>query len=298
MLATFFMVTSTLLHVIAPSAPANANLLPNPSPAALQAPLSGKELKARFETLDSADKHDDVVKLFRDNPNGVMFLIDSYLEGSLGLFEKEGNAKAADIKAMHERALRGAKAASQAFMSPDIYDYTSSFVGWSDDQKKQFRVGQRECRASSNAFKEKKYDEAVTHAQAGLDAAWPLGDWWGTAMAMSALGRAHGGLGKHEEALKSISTARILYHGLALHRSANGLDLQMAPILMQLGRLPRATVTIERGLMNADRYNDARSKLKFLELRADLEELEGKSDAATKTRAEAEALKAKQQKKK
>jgi len=284
MLANFLIVTSLLITPLESSI--------------IQAtPLSGKELKARFEALDTAGDHSAVVALFRSNPNGVMFLIDSYLEGSLALFEKEGSAKADEIQSMHSRAIRGAKAASDAFMSPDILDYASSFAGWNDEEKMQFRAGQKACRASSKAHKAKDYEAALKHAQAGLDAAWPLGDWWGTAMAMSAQGRAYIGLDQPMDALRSLSTARILYHGLALYRSARGQDLQMVPLMLELGRFPRANATIDRGLAAANRYNDARSKISFLELRADLESRTGNNDAATKTRAEAEDLKAKQEKK-
>ncbi|MCA8962471.1 MAG: hypothetical protein KDC38_18225 [Planctomycetes bacterium] len=254
-------------------------------------------LQTEFEKLDQAGESAKVVELFRRTGDGVMGLIDSYLEGSLSAWEKAtadggsvDDATREQIAAMHARALRGARAAAEAFHSPDIVDYAASFVGWNDDQKVRFRNGQRACGAAGRALREKDFEKAMEHAHQGLEYAWGLGDWWGTAMALSRMGRAYEGLGKPEEALRSLSSARIFFHGLALYSSAYQLDVAMLPLMIQLDRIPRAEETIARALAASDGYNDPRSRVRILEQRAVLEEKRGHSDAAAGTRAEIEAL--------
>ena len=86
--------------------------------------LSQDNFKKRFEALDDKRDHDGVVALWKGAPGRVLGTIDSYLEGALKLME-EGKADDKTIATMHQRALRGALAADQAFDRAIYTDYAA-----------------------------------------------------------------------------------------------------------------------------------------------------------------------------
>ena len=63
---------------------------------------------------------------------------------------------------------------------------------------------------AGKALKEGKGEDALRAARECTARALPLGDWWGTAMGLSAEGRALAMLGKHEESLAQASQARLI----------------------------------------------------------------------------------------
>src|SRR6185369_5464187 len=150
--------------------------------------------------------------------------IDEYLEGSLSLIEDAAkkNAKVDDakIQEMHATAIFGARAADVAFDTTIFADYASSYAGFTPEQQKSFRRGQAAHHESSAALKSKKFDVALARAMECRDLAQPLGDWWGTAMGLSAMGAAYEGLGKKEEALGAHSQAALIYGTLRLGGNA------------------------------------------------------------------------------
>src|SRR5688572_25715464 len=89
--------------------------------------FSQHDVRQEFERLDESGDTAGMIDLWRDNPRAALQVIDSYLEGSLREVEQKGDAAA--IAKLHARALRGAKAASEAFDAPIFLDYASSFVG-------------------------------------------------------------------------------------------------------------------------------------------------------------------------
>ena len=193
-------------------------------------------LKERFEKLDAAGDHAGVVALWRANPFGTLYVIDSYLEGSLKLEEESSTPDPDAVRALHARAMRGARAADEAFARPIFTDYASSFVGWTFEQKKRFRAGQAAFGRARQASKVKDYPKAAKEAETCIALARPLGDWWGTAMGLSALGEAKFHLARYEEALTAHAEARLLHHGLGLGGAEYRNLKSMASLLEGRGR--------------------------------------------------------------
>ena len=244
----------------------------------------GPSLKEQFEALDDQRDHDAVVALWRKHPGRALQVIDSYLEGSLAIWEKSRADGSDEIKAMHARALRGARAADEALGRPNIGDYTSAFVGWKDAEKKAFRQGQAHYKEAVMALREGNAEKALEAGRRCRDVARPLGDWWGTAMGWSAIGRAQARLGQAEPALEALSVSRLTYQGLGLDRSAYRCQLDMVPLLVELERYPRARYTIRSALVVAEQSGDTKGRARLLEQRALVEERTGDPEAARKTR--------------
>jgi tetratricopeptide (TPR) repeat protein len=249
------------------------------------------DLKHEFEALDDKGDQAGVVALWRAHPYDALGVIDSYLEGSLALREHPKGSDAdlaTSIRAMHQRALRGARAADEAFGRVLFSDYAASFVGWTQAQQKLFREGQEAHRAGRKASKAKQFDEALKQAQRCLDLARPLGDWWGTAMGLSAVGECERQLGHPEAALDALAQARHLHHELGLVGDEYANLRSIAQLASDLGRGPRALRAIEAALELAPIVEDAQGPLALLELRAKLQDTAGDSAAAQATRAELE----------
>lgn len=210
----------------------------------------GPSIKQRFEELDGAGKHDEIVALWKENPFRVLSTIDSYLEGALKIHEEaDGKPDAEKVRAMHERALRGARAADVAFGRSIFTDYTSSFIGWNDEEKKRFRAGQKAFGASRKAEKAKDWAKVLEEGRRCLELAQPLGDWWGTAMGLNQIAKAHENLGQHDDSLRAHGTARLIHHNLGLAGSEYGNLVAMSRILEQLERYSRAESAIENALI-------------------------------------------------
>ncbi|MEM7164758.1 MAG: hypothetical protein AAF581_04800 [Planctomycetota bacterium] len=250
-------------------------------------------LKDRFEALAVAGDVEEIAKLWRANEGRTLLVIDSYLEGSLGMIEKQDQPDPAKIAEMHARALLGARAADVAFGRSIFSDYTASFVGWTREQQKQFRAGQGAFGEARKAAKAGEHAKALAAAQRCIDLARPLGDWWGLAMGLSARGAAEQKLGKAEAALASHSDARLVHASLGLRSSAYRNARSIATLLVELERLPRAAVAIENALVLAREFGDAAGEIELLQLRANLEDKRGDAKAATATRKQVADLQAK-----
>ncbi len=233
------------------------------------------DLQKRFEALDDAGDHAGIVALWRDHPFQTIGTIDSYLEGFLALVEKPGEADAAKIEAMKKRALRGARAADEAFGRPIFGDYASSFVGWSPEQQAAFREGQKANGAARGALRKKDFEAARKQALLCIEKARPLGDWWGTASGLSALGQAERGLGRSEAALDALQQSRILFHDLGLAKDAARDAAEMVELLLELDRPVRAAVTVEQGLGLAKACKDAALTARLEDLRTSVQERGG-----------------------
>jgi tetratricopeptide (TPR) repeat protein len=222
-----------------------------------------QDVRKEFESMDQSDDTAGMVELWRENPRAALGVIDSYLEGSLRVVEKNGDAK--EVAAMQQRALRGAKAASEAFDTPIFLDYASSFVGWTPEQKKSFRAGQAAFKAAVQALQAKDLEKAVAQGNECVRLARPLGDWWGTAMGLGILGASELQRGNAEAALEALSQARLINHDLRLLDDELECLLGMTDALLQLGRMPRANACAEQGLALAITIANPEAKKAFEE---------------------------------
>jgi len=207
------------------------------------------DVGAEYRRLAEAQDADGLTKLWKAHPGRILGTIDSDLEGSLAAWEASPDAPdTKKIKALHERALWGARIASEATGRPIFHDYASSFVGWTRTQKESFRAGQAAYGRAGKSLKSGEGDEALRAARECTTRALPLGDWWGTAMGLSAEGRALALLGKHEESLAQSSQARLIYGQLGLSSNEYRNLQSMVGALIELERWPRALVAIDSAI--------------------------------------------------
>jgi hypothetical protein len=230
------------------------------------APVQG-DLRARFEALDAVQgagrDEPAIVKLWQEHPDEVLGTIDAYLEGSLAKQEQEPASDPAVVAALEARALRGARAADAAFGTAIFVDYAASFASWSAEEQVRFRQGQALFGEATKALRTNEFEFALEPALASLELARPLGDWWGTAMALGALGRAHLGLAQHAAALECASQARLLNHDLRLAKAEAACLDTLVQAAEALGRKERALHAAEAGQALALRLGDATAGKSF-----------------------------------
>ncbi len=175
------------------------------------------DLRQRFIACAERGDAEACRKLWREHPYEVLGTIDEDLEGSLALWEKERDkTDPAALAALHRRALWGAELASEVFHTPIFHDYASSFVGWSDEQKANFRAGQRAHAEARGALKKGDFKLAAEKGRACRELALPLGDWWGTCMGLAVEGVALAADKQDAEASQLLSQANVLYRDLGL----------------------------------------------------------------------------------
>lgn len=221
-------------------------------------------LRKTFEELDAKKDETGLQAFWKENAPATLYVIDSYLEGSMRELEKKGDAK--KIAAMQQLALRGAKAADAAHGTHIFADYASSFVGWDEAQRKNFRGGQKAHRKAGEAMKKGDAAAALTAAEECVALARPLGDWWGTAMGLTAAAEAQEKLGKHEAAADLHAQAWLIHRELGLVGDAYGNLASMARLYTELGRTERARVSVERALEMARALGDAEGTTQLEEL--------------------------------
>lgn len=247
----------------------------------LQAQSDEESMNPAFEA--AAIKHDApaIDALFKSRPYEVIFLIDGYLEGWLAAQEKgKPDVKNEEEKGAPENpddllafAILGADRADAVFGVDAYSRYAKAWKGWSDEQRKQFREGQSEFHAGSEAKRAHDNDKAKEHFEKSLGLAAPLGDLWGEAQAhqalgdlcfgkddfkgceehhakalaifgslkhpselrsLRALGQAHEKMGKADVARKDLEKM------LEIGKEAKRPESMMAPVLADLARLCRA----------------------------------------------------------
>jgi hypothetical protein len=195
-----------------------AAVAPRSAPVAAQGADQGAdELAEAYHAAAAAGDHDALVVLWRAQPGQVLVTIDADLEQSLSLRETPEPPDEALTAARHARALVGARAATVASGHPIFVHYVTAFTSWNAEQRKQFRAGQAAFRRAAAAIKAGDMEAAAQAAAQCLELAEPLGDWWGTAMGHTALGRARLAAGDGQAALLSLSRARMLHHDLGLN---------------------------------------------------------------------------------
>jgi len=262
-----------------------ASALPAALTTSAQNPV--QQVRQRFEELDAKGDAAALREHWRAHEGLVLYVIDSYLEGGLKQLETSGASEPdAQVRASYERALRGAKAADEAFGRTIFSDYASAFAGWNAEQRKSFRAGQKASGAAGALSKQGKHEEARARAQECIDLARPLGDWWGTAMGLAGVGTASEALGQHEQALDAWQQARLINEALGFKGESYEALLGSARALCALDRRPRALRAIELGLAQAQMFGDEAGRAALLGLRAGLEERAGDAAAAARTREE------------
>jgi len=220
------------------------------------------DVRAEFVRLHAADDTEAVRALWEASPGQILVTIDEDLEGSLSVWEaaQGGELRDADLNAIeqqHQRALWGARLATEVTNRAIFIDYTSSFVGWSEEEKRSFREGQAAFGRARKALAAEEWDAALLAGQECTDLALPLGDWWGAAMGLSAQARALLGEGKTAAALVPASRARLLYQQLGLTGSELGAVETMLTALEALGRRERALACAEAAVSLASGLADA-----------------------------------------
>jgi tetratricopeptide (TPR) repeat protein len=221
-------------------------------------------LRKTFEELDAKKDEAGLREFWKKNADATLGVIDSYLEGSLKEIEKKGDAK--KIAEMQQLALRGAKAADAAHGTHIFADYASAFVGWDEAQRKSFRGGQKAFGKAGQALQNGDATAALAAAEECIALARPLGDWWGTAMGLSAAAEAQEKLGKAEAAADLHAQAWLIHRELGLRGDAYGNLSAMARLYAELGRTERARVSAERALEMARALGDAEGTGKLEEL--------------------------------
>jgi len=214
-------------------------------------------LAERFEALFEAKDHAGAVTLFAGRSDVALPFVDSFLEGSLAKLEDGSDQPgSAAQKAMHERALFGARAADEAFSSVLFLDYAASFSGWSTEQRANFRAGQKAFGEHRAAMKAKDFETALGHARQCRDLAGPLGDWWGMAMGLGGEGAALLALGRHAEATAPLARARLLNHSLRLGGAEYATLRALVDATIGAGQTERAKAALEHAIATADKRGD------------------------------------------
>ncbi|MCC7014995.1 MAG: hypothetical protein IT454_20700 [Planctomycetes bacterium] len=238
---------------------------PNPS-SATRAPVElvraqERSTREQFVALFAARDEQGCAALWRAHPREVLYTIDEDLEGALATWEK--SPETPDAKAIaehHARALWGARIASEVSGHPIFLDYASAFAGQSKEQKQHFRAGQRAHGESRKALKAKDFASAESKARECIEHAAPLGDWWGHAMGLSALGAALVAKGEHASAVAPLGEAALIYRDLQLAGDEYNALRALGQALVAAGAKQRAEVVMRRALVLAAELGDAQGK--------------------------------------
>jgi len=258
--------------------------------AASAAPTAREDLRLRFEALDDERNFAGVVQLWKEHPSQTLGVIDSYLEGSLARLERDPSVDPKSLASLHARARRGAVAADQAFATCVFVEYAVAFAAWSADEQKQFRQGQALFRAASKSLSAGALQAGLGEARQSLELARPLGDWWGSAMALNAMARAEVALGEYAHSLEHAAEARRIDHELRL------LDAEYDDLFLAASaadgweRHPRALAYAQAGLELALQFGKQDMQVKSLGQILRAQEKLGDTAGAGRTRAELAAL--------
>ena len=211
------------------------------------------DVRARFVELADKSDRSGVVALWKAHPGEVLGVIDADLEGSLAAKEAGAKRDAPEVRAQHQRALWGAECALEAGVDPLLSDYVASFVGFSAEDERQFRGGQKAFGEARAALKKKDAKAALAAAQDCLAKAQPLGDWWGAQMGHSGSARAQELAKNWRAALESWSIARDLAHDLQLQGDELQALAGMARCCQELQLLERERTALTMAVALAGR---------------------------------------------
>jgi hypothetical protein len=238
-------------------------------------PIAGQQeaqsARERFVALHAKQDAEGCKTLWKERQHEILYTFDEDLEAALALWEKSPNKPDnAAIAELHARALWGARQASEALHAPIFLDYASAFASQNDAQRKQFRAGQKAHGEARAAIKAGDWDKAQAKARECVGHAAPLGDWWGHAMGLSALGTAYSGGGKLAEAVAPLGEAALIYRSLRLPGDEYVALRRLATVLIETGAKPRARTVIERALELAQVLGDEQGRTELEKLQKTL----------------------------
>jgi hypothetical protein len=229
-------------------------------------------VRTDFVALFEGREKDGLLELWRANPASILTTIDADLEGALAEWERKPDAPdAAAIAQLHERALWGAQAATEATGNPIFADYAASFVGWDADQKRAFRAGQKAFGAARRALAGGDAKLALEAARECIGRAGPLGDWWGLAMGLQVEGEALARQGEHALATLSLARARLVNHDLGLTGAEYACSVGLARVLVANGPPERARAALSHAIALSVALGDQNGQGELAALRKDLE---------------------------
>lgn len=229
--------------------------------------LKFEEAKAKFEGCFDKDDRTGCAALWKSHPHFVLRVIDADLEGSMKIRESSEKPDEAKIASMHKRALWGARIAREATGHPMIADYASSFVGWNEKERRQFREGQAVYQRAAGQISAGNFADALEAGRETVQRALPLGDWWGAAMGYEAMGEASQKASEFEDALNHFSHARVINHDLGLLGDEYGDLRAMIDLCQTLERWPRGVEAITDAQALAEKLGDANGQKELAERR-------------------------------
>lgn len=233
--------------------------------------LEFPEAKTKFEGFFEKQDRAGCSALWKSYPHYVLRVIDADLEGSLMLRESSEKPDEKRIAQLHERALWGARIAREATGHPLIADYAASFVGWNEQQRRQFRNGQAVYQRAAGALSVGNVKDALEAGRETVERALPLGDWWGTAMGYGAMGEASRKGSEFEDALNHFSHARLIHHDLGLLEDELGNLRAMIELCNTLERWQRGLEAIHDAQAIAEFLGDAGAAQELAERRKTFE---------------------------
>ncbi|RKY20646.1 MAG: hypothetical protein DRQ55_07015 [Planctomycetota bacterium] len=249
------------------------------------------DITEEYQRLFAVGDEAGMAQLWLANPGAILVTIDADLEAGLATWEQSpANPDAEAVAALHDRALWAAEVASRATGHPIFADYASAFVGFTTDQKRDFRAGQQAFGKARAAAGARDLEAALAAARECRDLALPLGDWWGGAMGLAMEGQMLLQLDRAAEAITPLEQARLIYADLGLSGSEYGVLVALADALATLERWPRTRVAADHAVALARSLGDADGLARLLARRREAERALGLDDAAQATADELAAL--------
>jgi hypothetical protein len=231
-------------------------------PATTVAPVSD----ARTRYVELAAKHDEAAcqELWRKERASLLPIIDADLEGSLKVREDAGTRdltadEMRQIQEMHARAVWGATQAATVG-HPFVLDYATSFVGWNEEQRADFRAGQRAYGEARGALKKGDIEVARAAGRRCRELAAPLGDWWGAQSGWEVEARALEMLGDKAQALAAWSRVRLVALSISLVGDEYEATSRVAALAAELGRTERAKAAVDSAIALAVELGDSAGK--------------------------------------
>ena len=173
--------------------------------------LEGREL---YEALLAKGETGRLKVEFKADQWELLPYIDSHCEGWLALVENgaaatpEGQQK---LDAMQAKGRQLAEWADQVLQDSRFTQYVTNFYGWTPEQQKEFREGQKlfgeGARKAQAARSPEEMMLALTPLQQSLDRARRLGDTWGQSMALTVMANVQSQTGHDQEAFVAAGEA-------------------------------------------------------------------------------------------
>ena len=234
----------------------------------------------RMAKWNSSTDAEVIIQVFRRNDDQVLPFIDDYFEGGLSMIEKGGPGSGLAALESFRKGLDYARLADRAFGGTTFTDYAASFASWSSEEQKRFREGQKEYRAGKDAMADPA--KALAHFEKSLSLAEPLGDTWGSAMALGGMAEALLKLDQADRACTAAEMATDLYTELRLRKAQIGVMLTAAAALQAGNRSSDCQNRIEAAVARLRPTDEAAFREKVVLQCCELLETLGKnSDAQT-----------------